>query len=311
VLSPTLALNDTAPAYYAPWYPRNEMVFLNFFSNVDGMGIPFANLHVELNGVPLTTSTPVIPSVLYRLNITDFRGRALSDVMYNLNTTGIYVNIGLDIAVMIYVMYYSTLDAFGFDFSLAKLYIDGVRCPIFNPIMDHEIILFTVRDFANRVLYNNTWNLTVSGVYVSIPLAITTMVVSNDFSDRNVIFHYAIAGVENSFPIKAGKSIDVRVALGTYSWYITDTHNRPIEDSDGDDVGENKAISGPDFVDFGWVTVVPPPPPAPVADPNVWAYVTVIVAAVAAFGIVITLRIPKKARVQKEHKQVYPGVHTH
>jgi len=204
--------------------------------------------------VQIATPSPTILFVLFRLTIEDFRGRLLHDQMYNLNSTTAYLNVGLDIAVQIFISYSSTLDSFGFEFSLAKLYIDNARCAIFNPIMDHEIINFKVRDFANRLLYNQTWNLSVSGVYIDIPLPITTMVVHNKF-EYGVVFHYSIAGIENSFPMGDDQYVEIRIFLGTYIWWITDTDGNLIEDRDGDDIVASKTISGPDFVSFGWVEV--------------------------------------------------------
>jgi len=248
--------DDPHPMYFPAWFPRTETIYLNFFSNVDGLGIPFANLHVVLDGVPLTMTNPVIPHVLYHLYVSDFRGRLLFDEVLNLNDTGIYVDIGLDIAVQIHIRYYSVLDSFGFDFSLANLYIDGVRTPIDDPIMDHEIINFVVRDFANRILYNQTWNLTATGIFVDIGMNITTLKVQNNFN-MSVIFHYRIAGVANSFPLAGGEIYEVRIALGIYSWWVTDDGGYPMEDIYGDDIVDTKNVAGPGTVSFGWVDVEP------------------------------------------------------
>jgi len=134
-----------------------------------------------------------------------------------------------------------------------------VRCPIFNPVVLDRTLNFVVRDFANRLLYNHTYNFTVSGVFIDIPLAITTLVVTNKF-DYGVIFHYEIAGVENSFPIDGRTSFNIRVALGSYYWWITDIRGNEIEDQDGDEINGTKSITGPNFVSFGWTSVAPPDP---------------------------------------------------
>jgi parallel beta-helix repeat protein len=301
-------VNDTSPLYDPVLYPRATMVYLNFYSNVDGMGIAFSNLAVLLDGVPLTVTYPVITHVLFRLTISDFRGRLLSDVVYNLNDTGIYINIGLDIAVQIWIFYSSTLDGQGVAFADFKLYIDGVRCPINNPIMDHEIILFTVRDYFNQLIYNSTWNLTATGIYIDIPLAVTTIVVSNDFDDRNVLFHYETGGISNSFPIKAGKSIEVRVALGFYDWWITDAHGHPIQNQAGDDdVDGSKNIVGQDFVDFGWITIAPQPGNV-TNDYNspIFDLVTIGAFIGLAFGaiLVVKAKIPDQATSIRKRKQL-------
>ncbi len=279
-------LNDTRPYYHAAWFSRSQVVNIHAFSNVDGQGITFENLKIYIDSVQIANPSPTIDYVLFRLTIEDFRGTMLHDQMYNLNSTTANLNVGLDIAVMIYVQYYSTLDAFGFAFDLAKLYIDGVRCPIFNPIMDHEIILFTVRDFANRVLYNSTWNLTVSGVYVSIPLAITTLVIYNKF-DYGVIFHYEIAGVDNSFPIAAGQDFEIRVALGTYNWWVTDLDGNMLEDEEDEDLIGATNVVGPNVIDFGWIEVVPDPIPIP--DDNSDVVLILVLMLVGIFAAVAVL----------------------
>jgi hypothetical protein len=288
-------VNDTHPRYHAPWYPRGTQVFFNFFSNVDGLGIPFTNLHVELNGIPLTVTDPVIPFVLYHLDVEDYRGRLLYDEILNLNGTGIYVNIGMDIAVQIFVSYYSTLDVLGFDFTDAKLYVDGVRTMRFDPIMDHEIINFTVRDFANRILYDQTLNLSVTGVYVDIGLAITTLVVHNAFNS-SVIFHYSISGVQNSFPMAGGQYVQIRIALGTYQYWVTDLHGNDMEDENGHDIDDHEHVTGPAVVDFGW-TAVAPPDPIDTYTSSVLDYLIVFAALGGGFGFIaiagMQLRIKK------------------
>jgi hypothetical protein len=300
-----VTIMDTSPRYHAPWYPRADMVYFNFFSNVDGLGIPFSNLAVVLDGTPLTVTNPIIAHVLFRLTISDFRGRLLSDVVYNLNETGIYINIGLDIAVQIFIYYSSNLDTFGYEFTLAKLYVDNVRTPRFDPIMDHEIINFVVRDFANRILYNQTWNLTATGCYVDIGLNVTTAVIHNLFN-YSVIFHYSIAGVENSFPLAGGQYFDVRVALGTYDYWVTDSHGHVIDDQDGHAIYETKSITGPVAIEFGWVTISIPPPPPPgntTYTTSILDYIIIAMAIGGVFALVLTVNVKVKGKTKKRKKE--------
>jgi len=163
--------------------------------------------------------------------------------------------------------------------------------------MDHEIINFVVRDFANRVLYNQTWNLTVTGCYVDIGLNITTLVVQNRFDDRGVVFHYMIAGVENSFPLAPEQCINVRVALGVYSWWITDDRNNAIVGTNGDDIAGSKNVKGPTTVGFGWTTITPAAPGNTYTS-SVLDYALVIGMLGAGFAITLAIvkRVPGKAK---------------
>ncbi len=250
-------LNDTRPCYYEDWFPRSQLVNIHAFSNVDGQGITFENLKMYIDSVQIASPSSTIMFVLFRLTIEDFKGNLLHDQMYTLNSTTANLNVGLDVAVQIWIFYSSSIDDLGFSFDLAKLYIDGVRTPISNPIMDHEIIEFCVKDFANRVLYNQTWNLTLTGIFVDIPLPVVTVVIHNKF-EFGVIFHYMIANVERSFPIDGGQYVDdFRIATGNYDWWLTDAEGNPIDDQDGEEYSRSKTIRGPDFIDFGFTSASP------------------------------------------------------
>nr|MDO8111971.1 NosD domain-containing protein [Candidatus Sigynarchaeota archaeon] len=250
------SITDPIPRYYAPWYPRGTMVYLNFFSSVNGLGIPFPNLHVELNGVPLTVTYPVIPDVLYHLNVTDFLGRSLLDEVFNLNETGIYVNIELRVAVKIWITYWSSLDPFNVDFDMVILYIDGVRCHIRDPIMEHELVNFTVTDNLNCVLYSQIWNLTATGEYVDIYLGITTVIIHNKFG-TGVTFHYAYSNgsAEIAIPMADDQYQELRVALGQYRWWVTDPDTGALmHDINGTHYSNRtKVVVGPATIEFGFV----------------------------------------------------------
>jgi len=272
----SVTLNDTYPLYWEPWYPRSQVVNIHAFSNVDGQGISFDNLKIYIDGVQIATASPTIYYVLFRLTIEDYRGRLLYDQMHNLNSTTANLNVGLDIAVQIWVNFWSSLDPFGFEFSLATLWIDGVRCPINNPIMDHEIITVAVTDKFGQQLYNETLNLTVTGVFVDIYMDITTLVVQNNFG-FGVYFHYAVGGVEISFPMASRQTVDdLRVSLGTYTWWVTDEAGNVLDDESGTPYSESKTLSGPAIIEFGWTegTIVPDP---------MNAYITVLMV-VTGFG---------------------------
>ncbi|MEX2755469.1 MAG: right-handed parallel beta-helix repeat-containing protein [Candidatus Sigynarchaeota archaeon] len=300
-------LNDTSPLYYAQWYPRSQIVNIRAYSNVNGQGIPFENLKMYTDGVQISTPSPSITHVLFRLTIQDFRGRLLHDQVYNLNETTAYLNVGLDIAVQIFISYSSSLDSFGFDFTLARLYIDGVRCPISNPIMDHEIINFVVRDFAGRLLYNQTWNLTATGVYIDIPLAVTTLVVHNKF-DHPVLFHFSIAGTTNTFPMESDQIIDdLRIALGTYSWWVTDLDGNILQDDDGDDIINTQDIDGPSVISFGWVEIIAPDPvTVPDNSAVVLILVLMLVGIFAAVGVLFVVAARMRIAPGKPATATFP-----
>jgi parallel beta-helix repeat protein len=258
----TPSLNDTRPVYAGIYYPRSTMVYLNFFSNVDGLGIPFANLHVLLDSVPLTITYPLINSVLFRLTVSDYKSRLLYDEMLNLNSTGIYIDIGLDVAVQIFISYYSSFDLFGLPFDLVKLYIDSVRITRFDPIMELRITNILIRDFANRILYNQTVNFSVSGIYLDIGLDIALVTIHNEF-DFDVLFHYSISGVSVVFPMASDQIMSLRMAVGSYQYWVTDLDGDLLEDDDGHNILHTKIITGPSAITFGWVEV----PVAPVIPP--------------------------------------------
>jgi hypothetical protein len=224
-------VNDVHPLYYAPWYPRYTQVFFNFYSNVDGLGIPFSNLHVELNSIPLTVTDPVIPYVLYHLYAADYRGRLLFDQVLNLNDTGIYVDIGLDIAVQIFIHFYSSIDHLGLPFDTVKLYIDGVRYTRFDPIMDMMVIHVVVRDFADIVLYTSTINLSVTGVYLDISLNIATITFTNNY-DESVVFEMTRGNTTVTIALGRASNVQLRLAMGNYSYIVTNTNGTLLESRD-------------------------------------------------------------------------------
>lgn len=214
-------LNDTHPRYFAPWYPRNTMIYFAYYSNVDGLGINPTNLHVLLNSIPLTVTYPVIQNVLFRLTVSDYHGRLLYDEVLNLNDTGIYINVGLDLAVQVFFNFYSTIDHFGLDFSIVKLYIDGTRITRFDPIIQLTMINVTVTDYSDSLVYNNMLNLTVTGVYLDIGLDIAPINVINNF-DRTVTFSIERNNISTAMTLPPGMSVTLRFALGAYNYTAID-----------------------------------------------------------------------------------------
>jgi parallel beta-helix repeat protein len=248
--------NDTHPRYCAPFYPRSTQVFFNFFSNVDGQGIPFGNLHVLLDSVPLTITSPVINHVLFRITASDYHGRLLYDEVLNLNDTGIYIDIGLDVAVQIFISYYSNvINYLGIPFEKVKLFIDGVRYTRYDPIMQVKVISINVTDFANVTIYSKTVNLSTSGIFLDIPLPIIWMSVTN-YHPYKVIFKITRHSVTNTVALGYLSSFGDYMALGTYTWQVLDKNGTRIEN---ETVTFASSSPGDWAIDLGWDTFNPNP----------------------------------------------------
>ena len=244
-------LNDTRPRYDALFYPRNQMIFLNFYSNVDGLGITFGNLHVLLNGVPLTVTYPVIPSVLYNLSVSDYKGRLLYLAILNLNSSGMYVDIGLDVAVQVFFHFYSTIDYFGLDPNWIVLYVDGVRYTRLDPIMELKVINVVVKDYAGSTVYNQNLNLSLTGVFLDIGLAIAPIIVKNNFG-QTMRFVLEKGATLITYTMPQQSEIILRLGLGTYIYsvfYLNGTEYRTSAITFT--AGSDNAIS------FGFVTTTP------------------------------------------------------
>jgi hypothetical protein len=239
-------------------WPRADAVTVTFYNTVDGSAIAFGVFDVLVDGAN-STNPITVTHVMFHL-VVENGGIVYSDAWYNVNVTGATFAVGIAWTFQIWVRYASTIDSFGIDFEWFWLYLDGSYCPINNPFVIDRTITITVRDFAGRLLYTHLYDFYVDSRFVNIPLAVTTLVVTNNFDTVDVIFHYSIAGIENSFPLAAGRSFDLRVALGTYTWWITTASGHDIEDQRGNDIQGSKAITGAAFVSFGWTAVVPPDP---------------------------------------------------
>jgi hypothetical protein len=253
-LDPPLFRNDTHPLYWAPWYPRDEVVHVQFDSVVNGQEIPLGNLRVYLDGVAITTLSPAIEHVLYRITAYDLNGHLYHDSMYNVNATGIYLQIYLDLAAQVFFAFFSTIDNFGLEFSLLKLYVNGTRVTTNAPVMLSEMSRVTIRDYANSILYNQVLNLSITGIYLDLGLAITTITFSNEYN-QTIIFYLMKGSVTVSFIIPRLSSITIRLAMGDYDYEITDLEGNELE------TGSMTFAAGDStsfFVVFGKVSILPP-----------------------------------------------------
>jgi hypothetical protein len=247
-------INDTRPLYWAPWYPRHEVIHIQFDSVVNGQEVPLGYLRVYLDGVAITTLSPAIGHVLYRITAYDLNGHLYHDDIYNVNATGIYLMIILDLAVQAFFAFFSTIDNFGLEFSLLKLYVNGTRVTTNAPVMLSEMSRITIRDYANSILYNQVLNLSITGIYLDLGFAIATITFSNEYN-QTVIFYLMKGGVTVSFIIPRLSSITIRLAMGDYDYEITDLEGNELE------TGSMTFAAGDAtsfFVTFGKVSITPP-----------------------------------------------------
>jgi hypothetical protein len=296
---------DRHPRYNAPWYPRSQVIHLQFDSAVTGTEIPFGSLGVTLDGMTLTTDSPTINHVLFHLVVVIPRTTPVYlDKIYNLNSTGLYLREFINVAPQIFVSYFSTLDQFGVVFSDMKLFINNVRTAIFDPTIIPEVSNFVVKDFANRVLFNQTLNISVTTIFVDIGIPYTTMTVHNNFS-TGVIFRYAINNVENSFPLVGGQTFPLRIAIGNYTWQVTDKKGNLMKDINGTVLSSSIDITGPQTLDFGFVSI-----PTPQNAPNLQSSILEIVIVIEVLAVVVFLvvrRQIKRKDAMKRQVQLKPS----
>ena len=223
------AFNDTEPLYYEPWYVRNQMTFLQFDSIVNGQEIPLGYLRVYIDDVLITTITPIIDHVLFTVKVFDLKGRLYYNATRNLNQTGIYLQIYLDVAVQVFFDFYSTIDFFGFEFTLVKLFVNGMRVTTDEPFMLPEVSNITVRDFANSVLFNHAFNFSQNtaaynynqtGIYVDIGLPIMWLTITNN-EKSEVIIYLTKNSVTSTIFVSAGFEVQIRLSTGSYHYIAT------------------------------------------------------------------------------------------
>jgi hypothetical protein len=247
-------LNDTEPLYYAPWYIRNEIVYLQFDSVVNGQEIPFGNMRVYLDGMLITTLSPIVVHVLYHILVCDLSGNLYLNQTYNLNATGIYFQEHLDLAAQCFFFWFSSIDNFGLPFEIVKLFVNGSRVTTSSPTMLSETSRITIKDYANSILYDQVLNLSIVGINLDLGLAIAMITFSNDYN-QTVIFYLIKGGVTVSFTIPRLSSITVRLAMGDYQYEITDLSGHQLESGD---LTFDAVDSASFFVVFGKVSVTPP-----------------------------------------------------
>jgi len=245
-------ITEMHPMYLPAWYPRSDHVDFLFYSNVNGQGIVFTNLKVFINSVQIANPSQTISHVLFRLTVQDFKGRLLYDEILNINATGNNINIGLDISVQIFFHFYSSIDYFGLDFTLIKLYIDNNRITRFDPIMELRIINVTVKDYSNMTIYTQIINLSTTGVYLDIALPIAPIVIQN-LNYQAVIFNITRNGISTGLVIGKGMSVIMRFALGNYTYRVLDLNGHKLVERNAMFVGMGIIELGP----YGDVPNVP------------------------------------------------------
>jgi len=213
VLSPSR--NDTHPLYNPIWYPRNSQVYFRFYSNVDYEGIPFEQLKLYIDSSLTTTQSPIISHVLFRVTIRDYNNTLLYDEILNLNSTGIYINVGLDVAVQIFIKFFSTIDHFGIPFDTVITYIDGVEINHFDPVMRLKILNITITDGYDVVIWSNIVNLSVTGVNIRIFLPIAWITYNNNYLETIVLWVTRGSNL-SSYTLGRESNLLMRLAMGVY-----------------------------------------------------------------------------------------------
>jgi hypothetical protein len=151
------------------------------------------------------------------------------------------------------IRYFSSLDGFGVDWNDVITYINNSYVASNNiTIHGSPIFQLLVMNAFNITVLNTTLNASVTGANLRILLPMTTLVVHNNFS-FGVLFHYAFNNMSTntSFPMAGGDSFNLRVALGTYYWWVTD-ENDSIITWNGSAVCDVKVVLGPCSITFGY-----------------------------------------------------------
>lgn len=243
---------DLAPLYHEDWYPRSDQVYFQFYSEVDYQGVPFDQLQLYLDGVRVTTSSPVIEHVLFNVTVRDYSGRLLHSEIFNVNAS-VYINIGLDVSVSVHFRFYSTLDYFGLPFELVKLYVNGTRITTPSPTMRPAVINIVVRDYADIVIYNATVDLATTGIYLDIGLALAPITIVNDYN-RTVVFMLIRGTTTTRLAMASGMQLGLRLALGDYSYIVSETDGTELKTND---VIFSASQPAGFVISFGWTDVAP------------------------------------------------------
>jgi len=112
------------------------------------------------------------------------------------------------------------------------------------------------------------------------------------------VFHYAMNGVEISYTMPAKDSFSLRVAVGTYTWWVTNDDGSPASWENNTSITGIKVVSQHRTIDFGWVQA----DTGPVDPASIWAgYVVFFAILAAVFAVVLGLMIRNNG-VQKIKK---------
>jgi len=235
----------------------HEPVTILYHNSLDGSGVAFSAVNTTIDGIVCYNNTPTVLNLYYRVTVMTFDGRVLHDQVYNYMVTGAGpLQIGLIISARIHVTYWSSLDGLGYEFSLAKLYINGTRVSSQDPEVQSSSIAVVVQSGFNQTLYNQTIDVSTLGAYLDIFMNITSVCLTNNFS-TGVIFHYSLNGIEISFPMNGQEKLsDLRWPLGGYRYWVTDPDTGDImRDENGTRIDHLKTVSGPAILIWGYTEV--------------------------------------------------------
>lgn len=281
-------INDTEPVYYAPWYPRAEAVNVRFYSLVNYEGIIIDHLRVYIDGVQIASNTFAPGHVIFDLVVYDFEGRLLHDQSYNVNATGLHLNVGLATTAQVFFKFWSSLDGFGLDFGLCNLFVDGIRLTTDSPVMRPRVINVTVTDVYNFVIYDQTINLSVTGVYVDLLLPIAPVSVVNQYN-RSVIVYLTRGIRTTTFTMGPQTTLwALRYAVGIYNLTVTELDGTELVHRDHEIDASAPASWA---IQFGWynATVYPDPVPPNVSDTVVISIVVLVIGVYGGFGAFVYL----------------------
>lgn len=247
----TATLNDTYPYYYEDWFTRPETINVRFYSNVNYEGILLDHLRVYVDGMQIASNVFTPGHVLFSLVVYDYEGKLLYDEVFNMNATGLHLNIPLATTAQVFFQFWSSIDGFGMVFNTVKFYIDGVRITTDAPIMRPRIIKVVVKDGFDTIIYNQTLDLYIIGVYVDIFLPLAPFTVTNNFN-RSVVVNLMRGSTSTKFTIGPRSSIPfLRYAVGIYTYIIEELNGTDLII----DTHEIEALEPATWLlEFGWVT---------------------------------------------------------
>jgi len=200
----------------------------------------------------------------------------------------------------VYFSFYSTVDWFGLDNSLIRMFIDGSRVNIFNPLLyTNQEYNVTIRDFANVTLYTTNITPVLDGLYIDIGLDIAPVIVQNGYN-HTVIFRLKRNNVTITYTLPRDSSIMLRLGMGNYDYIVTHINGTQI-------LATSITISATSTLSFGWVELeLPPgvqPDPEMAAAALLWILIPLIGASLVPSIIAIAIRRPKTTPPSLASKQ--------